>query len=178
MGFREHARPAHTAGYAAGHRQGTCSPALRNRLGERFQKDRRVSGRFCPDHLMAGGVRPSISFQEVDRGVLSRWRSSHQRQGQRTRPLPRFHPLQRPHPGFLTRIDAVEAERCRLDGCPHCGSCLDSSALSPQAALSRGVPLLRRPGSTVTSHHPPVRARTVQPMGMFPFAGMDQRIPA
>lgn len=29
---------------------------------------------------------------------------------------------------FLTRIDAAEADRCRRDGCPHCGSCLDSAS--------------------------------------------------
>ena len=28
---------------------------------------------------------------------------------------------------LLTRIDAAEADRCRLDGCPHCGGCLDSA---------------------------------------------------
>ena len=28
---------------------------------------------------------------------------------------------------FLTRIDAVEAERVRAEGCPRCGSCLDSA---------------------------------------------------
>ncbi len=29
---------------------------------------------------------------------------------------------------FLTRIDVAEADRCRRDGCPHCGSCLDSAS--------------------------------------------------
>lgn len=28
---------------------------------------------------------------------------------------------------FLTRIDAMEAERVRSEGCPRCGSCLDSA---------------------------------------------------
>ena len=29
---------------------------------------------------------------------------------------------------FLTRIDAAETDCCRRDGCPHCGSCLDSAS--------------------------------------------------
>ncbi len=45
---------------------------------------------------------------------------------------------------FLTRIDAAEAERCRLEGCPRCGGCLDSASYPRKphglaASLREGV---------------------------------------
>ncbi len=45
---------------------------------------------------------------------------------------------------FLTRIDAAEAERCRLEGCPRCGGCLDGASYPRKphglaASLREGV---------------------------------------
>ena len=45
---------------------------------------------------------------------------------------------------FLTRIDAAEADRCRLEGCPRCGGCLDGASYPRKphglaASLREGV---------------------------------------
>ena len=77
---------------------------------------------------MFGVGCPSISLQEVDRGAFV----SVKLKSSETRPM--LHDF---FPGsilscariwaFLTRIDAAEAERVRAEGCPRCGSCLDSA---------------------------------------------------